>query len=301
LDPLPHYEVFNAVVDLFFVISGFVMVYSSERFFGRSDGPPDFLVRRIVHIVQLYSTMTTIVLTYLLATYGSLAAVNLSRDALVASYLLIPYPQADGLMTPVHGVGWTLNFEMFFYLCFSAALLASRHTGVLLLTAGLCVLVAISAIARLPIALDYLANPIVLEFGFGMLIRLAFLADYRLPASLALGIVLIAAAAVLFSYKWNQVHRVIIWGLPSAAIVAALVFMKEPRISRMLKAFAFLGDASYSRYLAHPIAITLPRHLSLGMYGARGSGRRRDRRPCGFRGAGDPLARLVSPNGFCRC
>ena len=261
-NPLPHYEVFNAGVDLFFAISGFVMVYSSDRLFSEPGGSREFLLRRIIRIVPLYWTLTTVVLVYLLLTYGNLQAVNLSVEAAVASYLFIPYPQADGLITPVHGVGWTLNFEMFFYVCFAVALKFSQRTGVFLLTAVLCLLVASPTVLSLPLPLDYLSNPIVLEFAFGMLIGLAMKSGYRLPGWISIAVVVLATLAILFSYKWSHVHRAVAWGLPSAAIVAALVFVRQPQNQRLvLKALVLLGDASYALYLVHPLAITLPRHL----------------------------------------
>jgi exopolysaccharide production protein ExoZ len=261
-NPLPHYEVFNAGVDLFFVISGFVMVYASDRFFSQPGGSREFLLRRIIRIVPLYWTMTTIVLVYLLLTYGNLQVVNLSAEAAIASYLFFPYPQADGLITPVHGVGWTLNFEMFFYLCFAVALKFSQRSGVFLLTAALCILVASPTVLSLPLALDYLSNPIVLEFAFGMLIGLAMKSDYRLPAWISIVIVVLATLAILLSYKWSYVHRAAAWGIPSAAMVAALVLVRQPENQRpVLKAPVLLGDASYALYLVHPLAITLPRHL----------------------------------------
>jgi exopolysaccharide production protein ExoZ len=58
-DPIPLYPL-AAGVDLFFVISGFVMVYSSEPLFGRSGSPKEFLVRRLARIVPLYWLTMTI-------------------------------------------------------------------------------------------------------------------------------------------------------------------------------------------------------------------------------------------------
>jgi len=259
---LPHIEVLGSGVDLFFVISGFVMVYSSDRFFSRSGGAAVFMLRRIIRIVPLYWTMTSIVLVYLLMTYGSLQAVNLSVGAAVASYLFIPYPQADGLVVPVHGVGWTLNFEMFFYACFTAALMARQRTGILLLSAALCVLVASRAVLSLPLPLEYLSNPIALEFAFGMLIGMAMKSGYRLPGWISTVVVVSAAVAIAFSYRWSHIDRAVIWGIPSAAIVATLVLMRQPqRHPLILKGLVLLGDSSYALYLVHPIAITLPRHL----------------------------------------
>ena len=182
-NPLPGSEFGSAGVDLFFVISGFVMVYASERFFRREARPAEFFLRRLARIVPLYWVTTSIILAYLLLHYGSLQAVHFSPAVVIASYLFIPYPQTDGYMAPIHGVGWSLNFEMFFYVCFCLALPLGRRLGVAVLTALLVGLVAINR--TLPPPLDYLAEPIVLEFAMGMLIALAVREGYRCRSSCA--------------------------------------------------------------------------------------------------------------------
>jgi exopolysaccharide production protein ExoZ len=114
---------------MFFVISGFVIVHVTKKFHRRTFGPREFFLRRLARIVPLYWIMTSAILFYLLREYGSLARVNLTPLSVVSSYLFIPFLQTDGAMLPVHGVGWTLNYEMFFYAWFCLALLFARRTG----------------------------------------------------------------------------------------------------------------------------------------------------------------------------
>ena len=115
-----------AGVDLFFVISGFIMVYSSEPLFGRPHAPRVFLLRRLSRIVPLYWAATSFLLGYLLLVGVAFVRVNLPWDVILTSYAFIPFPRRDGLMMPVLNVGWTLNYEMFFYLVFAAAILLPR-------------------------------------------------------------------------------------------------------------------------------------------------------------------------------
>jgi peptidoglycan/LPS O-acetylase OafA/YrhL len=140
---LPAFPIGNFGVDVFFVISGFVMVYASEPYFGRPRGSQEFFLRRLARIVPLYWATTTIILVYLILQYHDLTAVNFTPASVLASYLFIPVPQTDGFMAPVHGVGWTLNYEMFFYACFSAAVLFSLRIGVVALALALLCLVAL--------------------------------------------------------------------------------------------------------------------------------------------------------------
>jgi exopolysaccharide production protein ExoZ len=257
---LPNFAVGGAGVDLFFVISGFVMVHSSERLFGRDGAVQEFLWRRIIRIVPLYWTTTTILLAYILVHYRGLAAANLSIEAVAASYFFIPYPQLNGVI-PVHSVGWTLNFEMFFYVCFAASLSFDKRLSVPLLLVGLCVFVVCGPLAPFP--LSYLASPLVLEFAFGAAIALVAKSHARIPSFLSAAIILLSGAALLCSSYWPHVPRIAAWGLPSAAIIAAIALANsQANAGKTLRPMLLLGDASYALYLTHPLVISIPKHLA---------------------------------------
>ncbi len=115
-----HMLPLNAGVDLFFVISGFIMVYASRRLFGTPRAGAQFMARRIARIVPLYWLATSLALILLgyEAARGKGAFPGVWE--ILASFGFIPFarPQ-DGLVQPVTGVGWTLNYEMFFYAVFA--------------------------------------------------------------------------------------------------------------------------------------------------------------------------------------
>jgi peptidoglycan/LPS O-acetylase OafA/YrhL len=259
-NPLPGAEYGGAGVDLFFVISGFVMVYASERFFRRAAGPLEFFLRRLARIVPLYWATTSIILAYLLLHYGRLATVNFTPEAVLASYLFVPYPQTDGYMAPVHGVGWSLNYEMFFYACFCLALPLGRRVGVAAVAALLAGLVALDRAWSLPPPLNYLTQPIILEFVMGMLIAVVMREGHRLPR-IACAVLVVGGATAFFLWHTGTDH-LMVWGIPFALIVAG-VALAEPTIKpgALSRGIGFMGDASYSLYLVHPLAITLPRRL----------------------------------------
>jgi exopolysaccharide production protein ExoZ len=127
-----------AGVDLFFVISGFVMVYSSETLFGRDRAATIFLVRRVARIVPLYWLMSALMIAYVAA--RGFAASDASPTQAVLSFLFIPYPRPSGEMSPVYGVGWTLNYEMFFYAVLALCLAARRAITVARVAIALAVL-----------------------------------------------------------------------------------------------------------------------------------------------------------------
>ena len=106
----------GAGVDLFFVISGFVMVHASQRLFGEAGAAKTFLLRRLFRIVPLYWAVTTLFLLAMLATPALLSSDAPTLVEIVKSYLFVPYAKAGAeMMQPVYKLGWTLNYEMFFY------------------------------------------------------------------------------------------------------------------------------------------------------------------------------------------
>jgi exopolysaccharide production protein ExoZ len=247
-----------AGVDLFFVISGFVMVYSSESLFGRPNASLTFLSRRIARIVPLYWVMTTLMLAYVLARgFGSSDASPLQA---LASYFFIPYWRPSGVIDPLYGIGWTLNYEMFFYVVFALALVARREIAV----AGIAVLFAafvliVPAKDYFPRQVAYLADPLILEFVFGMGIALIYRAGVRLSPTVSALLVVAAIVEVAWAMTaWRiDLPRLIGWGIPAVQIVAALALIGRNVVFPAI--FEELGDASYALYLIHPALLSLAR------------------------------------------
>ena len=116
----------GAGVDLFFVISGFVMVYASHDLFATPDAARRFLTRRIARIVPIYWLVTTLFLAIMAASHV-LSSAPPTWSEIAKSYLFVPYmPHGGEVMQPVYKLGWTLNYEMFFYAVFALALLSGR-------------------------------------------------------------------------------------------------------------------------------------------------------------------------------
>lgn len=269
-DFLPQFNIGAASVDVFFVISGFIMVYASERLFGQPGGMRIYFLRRIARIVPMYWAATTILAIYVVVQYGSLAGAGGAEwDYLVASYLFWPYVRPDGWGTPLLGVGWTLNYEVFFYTLFGLCIALSRRKIVLTIGALFCVLIAIRTLyPDIPNPFAYWFNPLIIEFVFGMAIAVAFREGVRLPMWLVW--TLVAGGLAVLGWSWSQAHffdppswlRVPVWGLPALAIVGGFA-LAERGVPRNLfwRVSGFLGDASYSLYLVHTLTLGVPRIL----------------------------------------
>ncbi len=246
-----------AGVDVFFVISGLVMVISARRVAGRRHPGWTFLRLRLTRILPLYWVVTTAKIAAVLALPALVARTQLDPAYVLGSYALLPVSDATGVIRPVLPVGWTLSYEMLFYLLVALAL--GMRTG--LLRVSVPALAAYSVLAILadptwPPIVGF-ANAIVLEFLAGVLIGMALQRDLSMPLVLAWTILLGGFLLLLTVPVVSGVLRPITWGLPAAAIVLGAVALEgrlAPRLPRWLLAS---GDASYAVYLTHGFVVPL--------------------------------------------
>ncbi len=155
----------SAGVDVFFIISGFIMVHISWERFGQRAAPADFLRRRVIRIVPLYWLATLAALAahkLLWTTHGADAG---WRD-LAYSLSFIPYSD-DGSWYPILPSGWTLNYEMMFYIVFALGLTLPRKLALPTVGAALGAFIIVGPYFAQG-AVAYLASPIVLWFLLGM-------------------------------------------------------------------------------------------------------------------------------------
>lgn len=252
-------------VELFFVISGFVMIISSQSLTGVKDGWQRFAVKRIVRIVPIYWLITTFKLLLLLKTQGMVLHSQLSFWLAVKSYLFIPALNVDGEYRPLYGVGWTLNMEMFFYMLFGISL-AFKFKPIHFF-AALFLPLAILSYFKKPgwPDLAFYADPVVLDFLYGMIAAKLILKGYKMPAKVAIALVtigllyLVVPAAIVFpNFGTNQM----IFGLAAFLIIYGGASLDGARIQFSSK-LVYLGTASYSLYLIHPsVAPLIPAVLN---------------------------------------
>jgi exopolysaccharide production protein ExoZ len=257
-----------AGVDIFFVISGFIMVYASSRWFGSARAPRVFLAHRIARIVPLYWATMIVYLAVVLLAPLLLNSEYLAPRFVIASFLFIPAARPDGLVQPLYSLGWTLNYEMFFYALFAIAIAFPRRLSVPTLIATLILLVLFgNAFAPLPQPLAFWSDPIILEFAFGMALGWASAEGFFLnrPARLAFALAGLALMAVDLSRPWElALPRPLAYGLPATFLVASAALASPERRSAenpLIRWGVVLGDASYALYLLHPFVIRALREL----------------------------------------
>ena len=260
-----------AGVDIFFVISGFIMVHASGRLFGRADGAAIFLKRRLWRIVPLYWLVTTLFLVVVAVKSDALNSLPPGWGEIVASYLFWPVMRADGSIMPVFSLGWTLNYEMLFYVLFAACLLLRRGRVATVACVGLCLglLVLGARYLATPMPLAWWGHPIVLEFAAGMGIGLMHAGNVRLGAGwrMALALAGVALLAHEAANPSTPLMLLAISGLAATLLVAAAALGRAAPLPVRLpapllaRALARLGDASYALYLTHPFVLRAGREV----------------------------------------
>lgn len=243
-------------VDIFFVISGFVMVVACRPdadFASRRAAAADFMRRRLLRVVPLYWFYTLLKLLAVLALPALALRTTLEPQHVLASFLFVPATSPWGLVQPLLPVGWTLNFEMLFYLLFALAIAvgASRL---------LFCLAAFAAIHLFALwfpdvtALAFYGRSILFEFAIGMLV--ARLRHLRLPLPGAL--LLLGAGSALLCWQDDSIERLLRQGLGAGLLVmGGIQLERHLGVKALLARLAVLGDISYSCYLCHSFVVPL--------------------------------------------
>jgi exopolysaccharide production protein ExoZ len=239
-------------VDIFFVISGFIMVYTTDQKPTGSKAALSFLEHRVLRIFPLYWLWTSTLLVLWAAGFA-MRSHYFSKTYIVFSYLLIPAFSGRDYQ-PLLPQGWTLSFEMLFYLVFAVSiLLRVKRRRLPFIGVGFVLLWFVGLAFPEKSGIRYLfTEPIIFEFLLGILAAEILL---RLPYSrwwnwMPAILVSVGASGLLVStmYKYPPFLRCVAWGVPAFALVLGGAMFCSVERSRL---FVYLGDASYSIYLTH--------------------------------------------------
>lgn len=248
-----------AGVDLFFIISGFIITYVT----GTHIHPIEFWVRRLIRIAPLYWFYTLIMVGLLVLVPKAFAQLQFSWRYLVYSWCFILSENNAGSIGTLLGVGWTLCYEAYFYAVFGLMLyLPQRYRfiglGGLILTGTLLqMLIQPAAFATVAV------SSLPLEFLAGCLLARAYQRQWHLPTAAAI-IALVAGLLALFvagQHNWVQHqqsgHRVLYFGLPCLAIAAGVIALEVRHALAIPRWLLAIGAASYSLYLSHQFILVV--------------------------------------------
>lgn len=222
--------------------------------FSKGGSTVDFLKARAIRIIPLYWIFTIITFGIALI-FPAQTSIVASPLHLISSLFFIPISQY-----PIVKVGWTLNFEVYFYIIFSILLLLKRRNALIL---GIAILICTQLINLLaikpetPYIFKLLSSPLLLEFSLGCLVGITYRLNYRTslsPIALTAGLLMLT---LFYSDAKTEEQRVLHWGLASTLIVAGVTLQRQTidivNHNKSTRILVQLGDSSYMLYISHPI------------------------------------------------
>lgn len=258
---------FGAVgVDVFFVISGFIITLVAHPFAQRRQGW-SFFIKRILRVVPLYWLVSVLAAFLFYRRNGSMVA----TEAIAKTFLFYPFIGNSPRIGPVVSQGWTLSFELLFYSVTAlATCLGSKKYMLAVMAFFLCgILLNYTSGNQYPL-LVFLGNGIMLEFMLGVCCGWLFLSRTSFTAiqsnaMIMAGIGGLLATLVLgyggISESGNTVlgtsslARSALWGIPAALLVAAVAMTEKRQPLQVYRFWLGIGNASFSIYLVHVIII----------------------------------------------
>ena len=263
-------------VDLFFMISGFIMVYATRKSSGGAAAAAEFLAKRVARVFPVYLVVTLVYVLTMLVLGAFVGHTDITTDPgnILASVLMIPMDL--GSIPPFFGgsvlhVGWTINYEMYFYAIFAVSILAGRWQWFLLvslfigtlvcmplLTGGYVTMDAYYRYANLPGYLNLVSSPMIWEFLIGALVGRVYLSKFtmsKVAASLLMLFSVTFLAWFMISLTSLQRFGLTGWALPYAMLLFAFVVGSKSAPLRWPTALVWVGNVSFSLYLVHPLII----------------------------------------------
>lgn len=246
-------------VDVFFVISGFVISLSSCE---KEITFKEFVINRFFRVVPLYFLYT---LPFLWIAHSS-GGVN--HNSFFNSFAFIPLIDQGNFTDPLHPFGWTLCFEIWFYLLFAILLLFFKPQKS-------CLFLSTFFLLALPLSTlfsgftwyfpRFAIHPMCMEFAFGCFIYICCVSQNNSLKGMGLFISAILIMAFIttkhLDLAWHDnmlndnmlgLERLAWWGVPAAMLVAGLVLMEKHFKLPNIKVFSYLGNISFSLYLVQP-------------------------------------------------
>ena len=241
-------------VDIFFVISGFVMA----MVIANGESARAFSISRISRIVPLYWILTTCLLLLAALKPELLNSTTANLTNYIKSLFFIPYFKENGALHPMLAVGWTLNYEMFFYFSIWISIIASRKYYLPLTLILLFVsYVVLGNLIDNRVINAFFSSTLLFEFAFGMISfflykRLQRIKIYIIP--LIITALLSYSLMALIEVTGTNIDRLYVYGLPSVILVLSLTLLENSIFSKnniVTSILVSIGNASYATYLSH--------------------------------------------------
>ncbi len=239
-------------VDLFFVLSGFVMWITTAD---KAQAVTDFWWKRIRRVVPLYWAVTLAAAMVALVVPQILKSTQFDIPHILASLAFIPWlnpadPTGE-MIAPVIVPGWTLNYEMYFYLLFGLCLLVPVRHRIAAITALIGSVFLVANLAPESTAARFYGDTVIFEFVAGVILGRIYKTSVFVSAPVV-AVALVLGFGVLLhnDYRGFELPRLITIGIPAAFIIFFATAIRIPDL-KAWRWLRLLGDASYSIYLTH--------------------------------------------------
>ena len=256
-------------VDVFFVISGFVMALSAGRFAG-GIGAAHFLLQRYNRIAPLFYLMSAVLLAEMLR-----ASVGFEINELINTFIFIPLFDTTVYSWPIHYLGWTLAYEFIFYMIVATLIVRREGPSRRWLLGLLVAFPFLGIFTPIPwMPWQMLTSPMMWEFGLGVAIFLGWRSGiftrlagwWRVGIAIALIVTvapaltdssIVETAAAAHWTREGATVRFLVWGVPAGLLVAGFFTLHNHAFGALTPALKLLGDISYSLYLSHLFVVRL--------------------------------------------
>jgi exopolysaccharide production protein ExoZ len=253
-------------VDLFFVISGFVMVTVTRGHFGSGMEMSRFLYRRVTRIYPAYWFYSLLMLALVSLVPVWVNAKPTTHYNLWASFLLLPHKYY-----PVVLVAWSLIHEMWFYVVFSTLLLLRENKLVPMLVTWGLILVGLNlalGVDTFSPGLRLICHSHGLEFIGGALMAILVRSPrvQRVPTGvllviLATAFVGLGVAYYLRAMRHTYLIRASTFAVLYATVLGSCVLLELRRTFVKMRFLNFVGNISYSMYLCHIMVLSLTAYV----------------------------------------
>jgi peptidoglycan/LPS O-acetylase OafA/YrhL len=257
-------------VDIFFIISGFVIASIASK---ETDY---FFIKRLIRLVPLYIIATLIMVLACIVFPEKINHAVANFPAFIKSILFIPYKIETKIEPsgPILGQGWTLNYEMFFYIIMAVCIVIIRnkkYTGIYCASITGVIFISLNIIDSNIFILKYYQDSLFPEFIYSIILFYIYQylkgrnKEYIMIRNNLFNVILFSLIGIICFvymvgdniYNWHSINnRNIYWGIPSLVLVFAFLNLeKQIKVNWLIKLVIKIGEASYVLYLFHTFMI----------------------------------------------